>query len=152
MDYVGAENPTLHVVCVQPGWIPTEMTGFTEAAPDSGKRTNRIVTFIGICSYLARSILCMSSIFRSGLSEGQDRMGKLGCGGTYQVGKRTGEIGLECIWGSTIACSIYLCLCVFLRARSRGLRCIDLLNTTHQTGYEIGVKQEGLIFYPCLLH
>lgn len=42
-EYVAAENPQLHVVNVQPGWIPTEMTGFTSAAPDSGRRTNPLL-------------------------------------------------------------------------------------------------------------
>ena len=36
MDYIAAENPHVRVVNVQPGWIPTDLTGHTEAAPDSG--------------------------------------------------------------------------------------------------------------------
>lgn len=38
MDYFAAENPHIRVINVQPGWIPTEMTGYHEAAPDSGKQ------------------------------------------------------------------------------------------------------------------
>ncbi|KAL5358308.1 oxidoreductase [Aspergillus floccosus] len=34
MEYLGAENPRLRVVCIQPGWVPTDMNGHQTEAPD----------------------------------------------------------------------------------------------------------------------
>jgi len=36
VDYLAAENPQLHVVNIQPGWIPTEANGMRAEAPDVG--------------------------------------------------------------------------------------------------------------------
>jgi NAD(P)-dependent dehydrogenase (short-subunit alcohol dehydrogenase family) len=35
--FFAAENPHVHVVDVQPGWVPTDMNGHQDEAPDSGK-------------------------------------------------------------------------------------------------------------------
>jgi NAD(P)-dependent dehydrogenase (short-subunit alcohol dehydrogenase family) len=37
MEYLGAENPHLRVVNIQPGWVPTDMNGHQSEAPDVGK-------------------------------------------------------------------------------------------------------------------
>ncbi|KAH8814804.1 oxidoreductase [Xylogone sp. PMI_703] len=34
-DYIAAENPHIHVVSIQPGWVPTELNGYEEQAMDS---------------------------------------------------------------------------------------------------------------------
>lgn len=43
MDYLAVENPNLHVVSIQPGWVPTDMNGHQKAAPDVGKWLTRRV-------------------------------------------------------------------------------------------------------------
>ncbi|RHZ48370.1 SDR family NAD(P)-dependent oxidoreductase [Aspergillus thermomutatus] len=35
LEYLAAENPQLHVVSVQPGWVPTDINGYQAEAPDS---------------------------------------------------------------------------------------------------------------------
>ena len=37
MEYLGAENPHLRVISIQPGWVPTDMNGHQSEAPDVGK-------------------------------------------------------------------------------------------------------------------
>lgn len=37
MEYLGAENPHLRVISIQPGWVPTDMNGHQIEAPDVGK-------------------------------------------------------------------------------------------------------------------
>jgi NAD(P)-dependent dehydrogenase (short-subunit alcohol dehydrogenase family) len=37
IDYFAAENPQIRTINVQPGWIPTELAGHDERAPDSGR-------------------------------------------------------------------------------------------------------------------
>jgi NAD(P)-dependent dehydrogenase (short-subunit alcohol dehydrogenase family) len=41
-DFFAAENPQLHVVSVQPGWVPTDMNGHQTEATDVGKTSNSI--------------------------------------------------------------------------------------------------------------
>ncbi len=36
-DFIGAENPDVRVVNVQPGWVATELNGFQKEATDSGE-------------------------------------------------------------------------------------------------------------------
>lgn len=42
MDYLAVENPKLHVVSIQPGWVPTDMNGYQKEAPDVGKWFTRL--------------------------------------------------------------------------------------------------------------
>lgn len=37
MNYLAVENPNLHVVNIQPGWVPTDINGHQKEAPDVGK-------------------------------------------------------------------------------------------------------------------
>lgn len=52
MEYLGAENPHLRVVSIQPGWVPTDLNGHQSEAPDVGKSP----FLYGLWSFLTQKI------------------------------------------------------------------------------------------------
>lgn len=48
-DFIAAENPDIHVVNVQPGWVATDLNGHQKEATDTGKSLRLFRVFQRIC-------------------------------------------------------------------------------------------------------
>lgn len=49
IDYFAMENPHVHVVSIQPGWVATASNGYQEEAPDKGK--NYLASLVWLLVY-----------------------------------------------------------------------------------------------------
>lgn len=68
LDHFAAENPELHLVHVQPGWVATDMNGNQPEAPDVGMYPSSAAMLspsLTSASRAARSVLCLAGLARS---------------------------------------------------------------------------------------